>query len=164
MEINRVTEAIIGSAIEVHRALGPGLLESAYEECLCREMDLRCIPFERQRPLPVEYKGLRLDCGYRLDLLVSDRVVVEIKAVESLLPVHEAQLLTYLKLGGWKVGLLINFNVPVLKQGIRRRVLGLKEGGPEISASLCVSAVNKYDLGIGLAGLEIRTRTHSKSW
>jgi len=134
MEINQVTEAIIGSAIEVHRALGPGLLESAYEECLCREMDLRRIPFERQRPLPVEYKGLRLDCGYRLDLLVSDRVVVEIKAVESLLPVHEAQLLTYLKLGGWKVGLLINFNVPVLKQGIRRRVLGLEEGRQEISA------------------------------
>jgi len=134
MEINQVTEAIIGSAIEVPRALGPGLLESAYEECLCREMDLRGIPFERQRPLPVEYKGLRWDCGYRLDLLVSDRVVVEIKAVESLLPVHEAQLLTYLKLGGWKVGLLINFNVPVLKQGIRRRVLGLKEERQEISA------------------------------
>lgn len=97
-------------------------------------MDLRGIPFERQRPLPVEYKGLRLDCGYRLDLLVSDRVVVEVKAVESLLPVHEAQLLTYLKLGGWTVGLLINFNVPVLKQGIRRRVLGLKEERQELSA------------------------------
>lgn len=127
MEINQATEAIIGSAIEVHRSLGPGLLETIYEECLCRELALRQIPFERQRPLPVEYKGLRLDCGHRLDLLVDDQVVVEIKAVESLLPVHEAQLLTYLKLGGWKVGLLINFNVPVLKQGIRRRVLGLKE-------------------------------------
>jgi GxxExxY protein len=127
VEINQATEAIIGSAIEVHRSLGPGLLETIYEECLCRELALRQIPFERQRPLPVEYKGLRLDCGHRLDLLVDDQVVVEIKAVESLLPVHEAQLLTYLKLGGWKVGLLINFNVPVLKQGIRRRVLGLKE-------------------------------------
>lgn len=134
MEINQITKAIIGSAIEVHRALGPGLLESAYEECLCREMELRGIPFERQRPLPVEYKGLRLDCGYRLDLLVSNRVVVEIKAVEDLLAVHEAQLLTYLKLGGWKVGLLINFNVPVLTQGIRRRVLGLKEERQKNSA------------------------------
>jgi GxxExxY protein len=127
MKVNQITKAIIGAAIEVHRALGPGLLESAYEECLCRELSLRGIPFERQRPLPVEYKGLRLDCGYRLDLLVADTVVVEIKAVESLLPIHEAQLLTYLKLGGWKVGLLINFNVPVLKRGIRRRVLGLEE-------------------------------------
>jgi len=127
MEINRITETIIGAAIEVHRALGPGLLESVYEECLCRELSLRGIPFERQRSLPVEYKGLRLDCGYRLDLLVADTVVVEIKAVESLLPIHEAQLLTYLRLGGWKVGLLINFNVAVLRQGIRRRVLGLEE-------------------------------------
>ena len=127
MRVNRITEGIIGAAIEVHRALGPGLLESAYEECLCRELSLRQIPFERQRPLPVEYKGLSLDCGYRIDLLVADTVVVEIKAVESLLPIHEAQLLTYLKLGGWKVGLLINFNVPVLKRGIRRRVLGLEE-------------------------------------
>jgi len=127
MKVSQITGAIIGAAIEVHRALGPGLLESAYEECLCRELTLRRIRFERQRPLPVEYKGLRLDCGYRLDLLVADMVVVEIKAVESLLPIHEAQLLTYLKLGGWKIGLLINFNVPVLKRGIRRRVLGLEE-------------------------------------
>jgi GxxExxY protein len=127
MKVNQITEEIIGAAIEVHRALGPGLLESAYEECLCRELSLRQVPFERQRPLPVVYKGFRLDCGYRLDVLVADTVVVELKAVESLLPIHEAQLLTYLKLGGWKVGLIINFNVPVLKQGIRRRVLGLKE-------------------------------------
>jgi GxxExxY protein len=128
IEINQITETIIGAAIEVHRALGPGLLESAYEECLCRELELRGVPFERQRPLSVEYKGLRLDCGYRLDLLVCGSVVVEIKAVESLLPIHAAQLLTYLKLGGWTVGLLINFNVPVLKRGIRRLVLGLEEG------------------------------------
>jgi GxxExxY protein len=134
MEINRITETIIGAAIEVHRALGPGLLESVYEECLCRELSLRGIPFERQRSLPVEYKGLRLDCGYRLDLLVADTVVVEIKAVESLLPIHEAQLLTYLRLGGWKVGLLINFNVAVLRQGIRRRVLGLEEEKMEHTA------------------------------
>jgi GxxExxY protein len=127
MNINQTTEATIGAAIEVHRALGPGLLESAYEECLCRELGLRHIPFERQRLLPVEYKGLSLDCGYRLDLLIADAVVVEIKAVENLLPIHEAQLLTYLRLGGWKVGLIINFNVPVLKRGIRRRVLGLEE-------------------------------------
>ncbi|MBI1883181.1 MAG: GxxExxY protein [Chlamydiae bacterium] len=124
---NELTEVIIGSAIEVHRALGPGLLESAYEQCLCRELVLRQIPFEPQKLLPVEYKGIRLSCGYRLDLLVADAVVLEIKAVEALLPIHDAQLLTYLKLGGWKIGLLINFNVPVLKQGIHRRVLGLEE-------------------------------------
>lgn len=127
MEVNDATRAIIAAAIEVHRAMGPGLLESAYEECLCRELTLRQLPFERQCPLPLEYKGLRLDCGYRLDLLVDNAVVVEIKAVESLQPIHDAQLLTYLRLGGWKVGLLINFNVPVLKQGIRRLVLGLEE-------------------------------------
>lgn len=127
MKINQITEAIIGAAIEVHRQLGPGLLESAYEECLCHELALQKIPFQRQLALPVTYKGINLDCGHRLDLLVADTVVVEIKAVETLLPIHEAQLLTYLKLGEWTVGLLINFNVPVLKQGIRRRVLGLKE-------------------------------------
>ena len=123
MELNRVTEQIIGAAIEVHKALGPGLLESAYEECLCHELALRSVAFERQRPLPVEYKGTRLDCGYRLDLLVAGSVVVEIKAVECIEPIHEAQLLTYLRLGGWRVGLLLNFNVPVLKDGIRRRIL-----------------------------------------
>ena len=127
MQVNDVTGLVIGSSIEVHRALGPGLLQSASEECLCRELDLRQIPFERQYQLPVEYKGVRLDCGYRLDLLVAGKVVVEIKAIESLLPVHEAQLLTYLKLGGWKAGLLINFNVPVLRSGVRRLVLGLED-------------------------------------
>jgi GxxExxY protein len=123
MEPNKITEQIIDAAIEVHRALGPGLLESAYEECLCHELRLRGVAFERQRPLPVEYKRTKLDCGYRLDLLVAGAVVVEIKAVDSIMPIHEAQLLTYLKVGGWKLGLLINFNVPVLKDGIRRRVL-----------------------------------------
>ena len=127
MQVNDVTSTIIGAAIEVHRTLGPGLLESAYEECLCRELSLRQIQFERQRPLPVAYKGVRLDCGYRLDLLVMQMVVVEIKAVEALLPIHEEQLLTYLRLGGWKAGLLVNFNVPVLRQGVKRLVLGLKE-------------------------------------
>ena len=123
MNANEITEQIIGAAIEIHRVLGPGLLESAYEECLSHELKLRGLPFERQRPLPVEYKGIKLECGYRLDLLVEDTVVVEVKAVEAIEPIHEAQLLTYLRIGGWKVGLLINFNVPVLKSGIRRRIL-----------------------------------------
>lgn len=127
MEINRITESIIGAAIEVHRVLGPGLLESAYEECLCHELDSRNIHYERQRPLPLQYKGHALDCGYRLDLLVANAVVVEIKAVEIVLPIHKAQLLTYLKLGGWNAGLVINFNVPVLKKGIHRCVLNLEE-------------------------------------
>ena len=135
MDLNGITEQIIGGAIDVHKALGPGLLESAYEECLSRELDLRAVPFARQLPLPVEYKGVKLDCGYRLDLLVSDAVVVELKAVERLEPIHEAQVLTYLKLGGWHVGLLINFNVAVLKQGLKRLVLNLKQSSAN-SASL----------------------------
>ncbi len=125
--MDKITDSIIGAAIEVHRELGSGLLESAYEECLCHELHLREIPFKRQMPLPVRYKNINLDCGYRLDLLVADAVVVEIKSVEQLLPIHDAQLLTYLKLGGWQVGLLLNFNVPVLKKGIRRKVLGFKD-------------------------------------
>ena len=125
--INALTDAIIGAAIEVHRALGPGLLESAYEECLARELELRRIPFERQKPLPIKYKGTELDCGYRVDLLVAGEVVVEVKAVDVLIPIHQAQLLTYLKLGGWKVGLLINFHASLLKSGIKRVVLGLEE-------------------------------------
>jgi len=122
MDINDLTGKVIGAAIEVHKALGPGLLESAYEECLCRELELRKFFFERQKELPVEYKGVKLDCGYRLDILVENRLIVELKACESLQPIHEAQLLTYLKLTGIKVGLLINFNVPVLKEGIKRLV------------------------------------------
>lgn len=121
--LNGLTERIVGAAIEVHRALGPGLLESAYEECLCHELALQGVPFERQVALPVEYKGTRLACGYRLDLVVDNAVVVEIKACRAIERVHEAQLLTYLKLGGWPVRLLMNFHVPVLKDGIRRRVL-----------------------------------------
>jgi GxxExxY protein len=127
MGINEVTRAIIGAAIEVHRTLGPGLLESVYEECLARELTLRQIPFERQKALSLEYKGLRLECGYRLDLLVAEMVVVEVKAVDTVPRITEAQLLTYMKLGGWKVGLLINFHVPVLSKGIKRLVLGLQD-------------------------------------
>ena len=127
MDVNELTEQIIGAAIEVHRRLGPGLLESAYQRCLARELTLRNIPYAYELQLPVEYKGLQLDCGYRIDLLVADLVVVEAKAVEKLDKIHEAQLLTYLRLGGWKVGLFINFNVPVLKDGIKRRVLGLQD-------------------------------------
>src|SRR5256885_7202648 len=108
--LNELTHEIIGSAIEVHRTLGPGLLESSYRECLCRELLLRGVRFKREYPLPVDYKGIRLECGYRIDILVNDLVVVEIKAVEGLAPVHEAQLLTYLRLGGSRVGLLVNFN------------------------------------------------------
>ncbi|MEW5956572.1 MAG: GxxExxY protein [Chloroflexota bacterium] len=118
-----LTQQIIGAAIEVHQALGPGLLESAYQACLARELTLRGIPYEQEKPLPVEYKGVKLDCGYRLDFLVTGKVIVELKAVDELHPIHEAQLLTYLKLTGCKVGLLINFNVPVLKNGIKRMVL-----------------------------------------
>ena len=120
MDINDLTGEVIGAAIEVHKILGPGLLESAYEECLCRELELRKFLFERQKELPVEYKGVKLDCGYRLDIVVANRLIVELKACDSLQPIHEAQLLTYLRLTGIKVGLLINFNVPVLKQGIKR--------------------------------------------
>ena len=115
-----LTQRIIGLAIDVHRALGPGLLESAYEECLCFELTEAGLTFEQQRPLPVVYKSVKLDCGYRLDVVVEQRVVLEIKAVESLLPIHKAQLLTYLKLSGISAGLLMNFNSVVLKDGLRR--------------------------------------------
>jgi len=125
--INQLTQDIIGAAIAVHRVLGPVLLESAYQECLCQELAFRGIPFERQVPIPLEYRGLRLEAGYRLDILVAGRVVVEVKAIDAIAPIHEAQLLTYLRLGGWNIGLLMNFNVVVLKDGIRRRVLDLRE-------------------------------------
>lgn len=126
-ELNQLTENVIGACMEVHRSLGPGLLESSYELCLCRELSLRGIPFERQKAIPIEYKGVKLDCGYRADMLIDGRVLVELKAIESLLPIHEAQLLSYLRLGGWPVGLIINFNVQLLKNGIRRRVLNFRE-------------------------------------
>ncbi|MGQ0636837.1 MAG: GxxExxY protein [Planctomycetaceae bacterium] len=123
MHLAQLTEAIIGAAIEVHRELGPGLLESAYHQCLCHELSLRKIPFERKVPLPVAFKGLRLECGYEMDIVVDNQVIVELKAVEKLIPVFEAQLITYLKLSGKPVGLLINFHVPALKDGIRRMIL-----------------------------------------
>lgn len=118
-----LTDKIIGAAIEVHRILGPGLLESAYQTCLQHESKLRSIPFEYLVDLPLNYKGIDLDAGYEIDLIFDKRVIVELKAVERVLPVHEAQLLTYMKLTGIRVGLLLNFNVPVLKNGIYRRVL-----------------------------------------
>ena len=120
--IDQITETIIGAAMRVHRALGPGLLESAYEACLAYELAAEGLRFEQQKPLPVVYHEVHLDCGYRIDLLVEDRVIVEIKAVEQLMPVHDAQMLSYLRLARCPVGLLINFNVQLLKSGIRRRV------------------------------------------
>jgi len=123
MQVNEVTELIIGAAIDVHRALGPGLLESAYEACLCFELNQRRVTVERQVEMPLEYKGVQIDCGYRLDLLVSHQVIVELKAVERVLPIHEAQLMSYLRLSKIKTGLLINFNVNRLVDGITRRVL-----------------------------------------
>ena len=129
-ELNQITRDVIGAAIEVHRQLGPGLLESSYRECLCRELLLRGIPFEKEKPLPLEYKGIHLGCGYRLDLLVSNSVVVEVKSVEALAPIHDAQLMTYLRIGGWRIGLLVNFNVAVLKNGIHRRILGYDKVEP----------------------------------
>ena len=123
-QLNQLTHEIIGASIEVHRNLGPGLLESAYRKCLRRELLLRGIPYRKEYPLPLEYKGIRLECGYRVDILVGGAVAVEVKSVQALAPVHDAQLLTYLRLGGWRVGLLINFNVVVLKDGIHRRIMG----------------------------------------
>ena len=122
LESEKITEAIIGAAIQVHRNLGPGLLESAYEACLAYELSRRGIAARRQVDLPVAYENVKIDCGYRLDFVVEEQVIVELKSVAKILPVHIAQLLTYLRLSGLSVGLLINFNVPVLKDGIERRV------------------------------------------
>ena len=127
MQVNRITETIIVCAIEVHRTLGPGLLERTYEACLAKEFQLNQVPFDRQKRLNITYKGLVLPHGYRLDLLVAQTVVVEIKTVAELLPIHDAQVLTYLKLGGYPVGLLLNFNVALLRDGIKRMVSGLEE-------------------------------------
>lgn len=123
IENDTLTEQIIGAAIQVHRELGPGLLESAYEACLCHELSLNNLKVERQKIIPIFYKGIKLDAGYRLDLVVENKVIVEIKAISEILPVHEAQLLSYLKQVGGGRGLLINFNVKLLKHGIRRLVL-----------------------------------------
>jgi GxxExxY protein len=126
-EINQITETVIGAAIEVHKALGPGLLESAYEACLGFEISERGLNVETQVPLPVIYKDITLDCGYRLDFLVEDQVIVELKAVEALNDIHRAQLLSYLKISGFQVGLLINFNVKILKNGLVRLVNNFTE-------------------------------------
>ncbi|HAV22514.1 MAG: GxxExxY protein [Ignavibacteria bacterium GWA2_55_11] len=123
MDANRITTIVLGAALEVHKALGPGLLESAYEECLTRELEIRELSVKRQVPIPVVYKDIRLECGYRLDLLVEDQIIVEVKSVEALAPVHEAQMLTYLRFGRKHLGLLINFNVKLLKDGMRRFIL-----------------------------------------
>jgi len=120
--LNDVTNLVIGAAIEVHRHLGPGLLESAYEECLCYELSQAGLCFRRQVSIPVQYKGLKLDCDFRVDLIVEDAVIVELKTVDQLAPIHTAQLLTYLKATNKPLGLIINFNVPVLKQGLKRVV------------------------------------------
>ena len=120
MEINKITEQIIGAAIEVHRQLGPGLLESAYEECLCYELRLRGLKYTRQQTLPIIYKEVQLDHGYRMDLLVENAVVVELKTVDSLIPVHEAQILTYLRLSKKSIGLILNFKVKLMTEGIKR--------------------------------------------
>jgi len=120
MEINQITEKIIGCAIEVHKTLGPGLLESVYEECLAYELIQQKLNFNRQVPVPVTYKNVKMDCGYKIDILVEDAVVVELKSIEMIMPVHEAQILTYLRLTEKEIGLLINFNVKLLKNGIKR--------------------------------------------
>jgi GxxExxY protein len=123
MEFDLLSKRVIGCALEVHRALGPGLLESAYEQCLSFELSAANISFQLQHPLPLEYKGIKLDCGYRADLLIENQLLVELKSVEKMLPIHEAQLLTYMKIAKVPIGLLINFNVKQLKMGLRRFVL-----------------------------------------
>lgn len=127
MDVNQLSNVVIGAAIDVHKALGPGLFESAYETCLSYELELRGIQCQKQLKLPVKYKGVFLDCGYRLDLLVEDKIVLELKSVEKILPIHDAQLLTYMKLGGWHLGIIFNFNVPLLRNGIKRKVLDFEE-------------------------------------
>ncbi len=127
LDLNQLSSEIIGVAIEVHKELGPGLLESTYEECMCYEFRIRNISFERQKPMPITYKGNTLDCGYRLDILVEHAIIIELKACEKLEPIHKAQLLTYLKLSNLKLGLILNFNVPLMRDGITRVVNKLDE-------------------------------------
>ncbi len=127
IQINKLSSMIIGSAIEVHKILGPGLLESTYEKCMCHELTLRGLSFESQKPLSVNYKGKELNCGYRLDVIVENAIILELKSCEKIEPIHKAQLLTYLKLSGINLGLLLNFNTPVMKDGIVRIVNNLVE-------------------------------------
>lgn len=126
MHINELSSKIIGAAIDVHKILGPGLLESAYEKCLCYELDQRDLRFDRQRPLPIRYKEQQLDCGYKLDIVVQNTIILELKSCDQIQPIHKAQLLTYLRLSGLKLGLLLNFNVPVMRDGITRIANGLQ--------------------------------------
>jgi len=128
MDINKLTGKIIGAAIEVHKQLGPGLLESTYEECLCYELRQKNVSFDRQKNLPIRYKEVRLDCGYRLDVLVEGTIILELKACDKIEDIHKAQLLTYLRLSGLKVGLILNFNVPIMKDGIVRVVNAFDDG------------------------------------
>jgi GxxExxY protein len=123
LKFDELSKKVIGCAIELHRNLGPGLLESTYEQCLAHELKCAGIPFLLQHPLPVNYKGIKLDCGYRVDLLVDNKIIVELKSVDKVLPIHQAQLLTYMKLAAIKIGLLMNFNVRFMKDGIKRLVL-----------------------------------------
>jgi GxxExxY protein len=131
MTDTKLTHEIIGAAIAVHRELGPGLLEAVYEECLSHELTSRNVVFERQKPIPAVYKGAKLDCGYRADIVILGRIIVEIKAIASIAPVHDAVMLTYLRLSGCKIGLLINFYSPVLKDGIKRYVWKYVPGDAE---------------------------------
>ena len=127
MNMNQLSSKIIGAAIEVHKTLGPGLLESAYEECLCHELSIQGLLFEKQKPLSVDYKGKKLDCGYRMDIVVEKEVIIELKSCEKIEPIHKAQLLTYLKLSGLNLGLILNFNVPLMRDGIVRNLNELSE-------------------------------------
>jgi GxxExxY protein len=127
MDINDLSNKIMGAAIEVHKALGPGLLESAYEECMCHELTLRGLSYERQKPLPIIFKTKKLDCGYRLDIVVEKTIILELKSCEKIEPIHKAQLLTYRKLSGVHLGLLLNFNTALMRDGIVRIVNELKE-------------------------------------
>jgi GxxExxY protein len=127
MDMNQLSSKIIGAAIEVHKSLGPGLLESTYEECLCHELSIQGLSFEKQKPLPIDYKGKRLDCGYRLDIVVENEIILELKSCEKIESIHKAQLLTYLKLSGLNLGLILNFNVPFMREGIVRIVNEFKE-------------------------------------
>ena len=126
MNLNNLSSQLIGAAIEVHRHIGPGLLESTYEACLCRELELQGLSYERQKPLPVKYKGRTLDCGYRLDIIAENKIILELKACQKIEPIHKAQLLTYLKLNNLSLGLLLNFNVPIMREGIVRIVNNFK--------------------------------------
>ena len=137
-KLNQITEAVISAAVDVHRTLGPGLLESAYEACLAFELAERGLKIEQQKPLPIVYREVKLDCGYRLDILVEEAVIVEVKSIDQLAPIHKAQLLSYLKLSGCKVGLLINFNVKVLKDGVVRMVNDFPDAPEELKKELSI--------------------------